>query len=138
VDGEEEQQGETKEEEQGWLRRSCSLQGMDKAELQELVDGGRSRGWRRRSSSLANRDQNVLGGTRSHFIPQLRARQSLNVFPATPLSTRPRQNEFPPVPKSAKSMISTLPGRAPSSPTHASAPLSPPRRPWPLRSHLHP
>jgi hypothetical protein len=40
VDGEAEQQGVTEEEQQGWPRWSCSLQGMDKAELQELVDGG--------------------------------------------------------------------------------------------------
>jgi hypothetical protein len=53
VDGEAEQQEATKEEQQGWMRQSCSLQGMDEVELQPAGDGRGGaiacRGWPRRS-----------------------------------------------------------------------------------------
>jgi hypothetical protein len=62
------------------MRRSCSLQGMAEAELQELVDGGEAGDGSGGAAMEPTETKVNQGVARSCLIPQLRARQVAKSF----------------------------------------------------------
>jgi hypothetical protein len=118
----------TKEQQQGWPRRSCTNSWIE--EKQRMAEAEQQRSQPRPKGSKA---------ARGHAIsPSSMCTKSLNVFSATPLRARACQTDFPRARDSTESQISAPPGSPPSASMHASAPRSTLRCPWPLHSCLHP